>query len=173
MTVDGGEPRLYIVGFRLGPDSDGAPEVYAVCVGDDRPVSADGRIVWFTTIGLAAQAVGLDDDPRVRSLAVPSELHGMYDVALALRRLADETTDPDATIINVLNLLLDFLAATPVAWIPEIGSLLHPLADRLTFHREFGTFIDQSDSGRIAILDAVRWAVGAIVLHSRILRPAR
>ena len=68
----------------------------------ERPLTADGRILFFSCPQLAATALALD-----RSLAelgpAPEELETFCDIAEALHRVNSQNTDPDGVVLLVLD----------------------------------------------------------------------
>src|ERR1017187_6043691 len=91
--------ELILIGFRVDGGHDG-PQFYtllAVGSDDERPLTSDGRIVFFAHPGLAAQA--LAPAPSMASLAPPPDAFEPFcDIAEALFRANSQQADPDGVI---------------------------------------------------------------------------
>jgi hypothetical protein len=154
----------------VDPESTGEPDLYTLYVDADRPIVADRSIVFFADPRQASQAVKRDDEPEVRGLAAPHDVAVVYDLPLALYRLANEDIDPDAVILNCLNVLFDLVRATGIPPVAAVKDELYPLADHLTFDREYGSYLDAEPGRRGRVIDAILWCIGAVVSHSTVLR---
>jgi hypothetical protein len=163
--------QIELIGFRLDVDSEGQPDLYTLYVDADRPIVSDQSIVFFADPRQACQAVERDDDDEVRRLAPPHDLAVVYDVPLALYRLAHQSFDPDSVILNCLNVLFDLVKATGLPPVGAVKDELYPLADHLTFDREDGSYLDAAPKRRGRVIDAVLWCIGAVVSHATVLRP--
>lgn len=169
MPIPEHQEPVWLIGFRVDPDRE-QPEFYTLVIGDDeRPLLADGRIVLFTDPELATEALELADIDVHRLGPLPSEVCLVCDVAEALYLLDSQTVDPSATIINLLNTLFDMVKGVGEVMPPEFKKVLYPLADHLTFEREFGSFIDQEHITRSAATDGIYWCLGVMFAYSRVL----
>lgn len=171
MAVPKAEFQVALIGFRIAPENV-QPELYTLLLsdGEDQPVLIDGEIAMFGKPSLASKAMELAGIDDARLGPPPREPDLVCDLAETLYLIHSEDVDQSASILNVLNTLLDLVAATRIPIPPESRRILHALADHLTFAREFGEFIDQDSITRSAVKDALLWCVGAVVAKARILK---
>ena len=98
--------ELILIAFRVHAHHDG-PQFYTLlAVGSDneRPLTAEGRIVFFVRQELAAKALALD--PSMARLGPPPEaIETFCDVAEALYRVNSQQADPDGVILDCLLVL--------------------------------------------------------------------
>lgn len=160
---------LVLVGFRVDASHDG-PQVYTLlAVGGDneRPLTADGHILFFTRPQLAAKALALD-----ASLAglgpAPEELETFCDVAEALYRVNSQDADRDGVILDCLLVFDDLVRATKLHMPDRYQGILTELAARLTEGVNLGK-IFTNHSLREHVEDALLWCVGAVTVKARIL----
>lgn len=160
---------LILVGFRADASHDG-PQFYtllAVGGANERPLTADGRILFFSCPQLAATALALD-----RSLAelgpAPEELETFCDIAEALHRVNSQNTDPDGVVLDCLLVLDDLVRATKLHMPDRYQGILTELAARLTEGAQLRN-IFTSNALREHVEDALLWCVGAVTVKSRML----
>jgi len=168
-------PNLYLVGVRLNATRPG-PELYTLLLlhegsipGDDRPLTRDGAILWFSKPELAARALLLGDEPFREAQPFLDEVAIVYDIAHAISLIAHADQDDGAVIVNCLNILLDAVSATGFPLLSAHRTVLSALADHTTFSKEIGEFLNDPSHDRAAVLDAITWAVGAITSNSEML----
>src|SRR5271163_4411569 len=92
--------ELVLVGFRLDGDHDG-PQFYTLlAVGGDneRPLTAEGRLLFFTHPELGPKALALDPDLAKLGPA-PQEIETFCDIAEALHLINSQNTDPDGVVL--------------------------------------------------------------------------
>lgn len=163
-------PEVWLVGFRLDAASEGEADLYTLYVDTDRPIVSDQSIVFFADPGLAAVAMERDDDPRLGQLAAPQQVSAVYDVSTALHLLASENYDDQMEILDFLNVLFDLVKATGLPRVPQVKDTLYPLADHLTFSKEYGAYLDGVPGRRGEAIDAVLWCLGAVLSNATLLR---
>jgi hypothetical protein len=161
--------ELVLVGFRVDAAHDG-PQFYTLlAVGGDneRPLTANGRILFFTRPQLAKTALALD-----ASLAglgpAPEELETFCDVAEALYRVNSQNTDPDGVVLDCLLVLDDLVRATRLHMPDRYQGILTELAARLTEGAQLRN-IFTNNALREHVEDALLWCVGAVTVKSRFL----
>src|SRR5271167_1482552 len=161
--------ELILVGFRVDANHEG-PQFYTLlAVGgeNERPLTADGRVLFFTRPQLAAKALALD-----ASLAhlgpAPEELETFCDVAEALYRVNSQNTDPDGVVLDCLLVFDDLVRATKLHMPDRYQGILTELAARLTEGLPLGK-IFTSHSLREHVEDALLWCVGAVTAKARML----
>jgi len=165
------QPReeLILVGFRVDPRHDG-PEFYTVlAVGgnNERPLTSDGRVVFFTRPDLTAKALALDTDLS-RLGPVPEELETFCDVAEALYRVNSQNADPEGVILDCLLVFDDLVRATKLHMPDRYQGILTELAARLTEGEPLRK-IFSSNSLREHVEDALLWCIGAVTAKARMV----
>jgi hypothetical protein len=161
--------ELVLVGFRIDGQHEG-PQFYTLlAVGGDneRPIVADGRVVFFTQPDLAGKALALDNSLKGLS-PIPSEMETFCDIAEALHLVNSQETDPDGAILECLLVFDDIVRATKLHMPDRYQGLLTELAARLT-ERDSLKRIFSSPQLREHVEDALLWCVGAIAVKSHIL----
>jgi hypothetical protein len=161
--------ELVLVGFRVDARHDG-PQFYTLlAVGGDneRPLIAEGRVLFFVRPDLSAKALALD--PGMAQLGPPpGELETFCDLAEALYRVNSQNVDPDGVILDCLLVLDDLVRATQLHMPDRYQGILTELAARLT-ERTSLQRIFSSHSLREHVEDALLWCVGAVTVKARIL----
>ncbi len=165
------EPKeeLVLVGFRVDGHHDG-PQFYTLlAVGgeNERPITADGRLVFFTHLGLTAKALALD--PSMAKLGPPpTEIETFCDVAEAFYLVNSQNADLDGIVLDCLLIFDDLVRATKLHMPDRYQGLLTELAARLT-ERKLLRDIFTNPSLREHVEDALLWCVGAITVKGRLL----
>jgi hypothetical protein len=161
--------ELILIGFRVDASHDG-PQFYTLlAVGSDneRPVTSDGRIIFFVHPELAAKALALD--PSMARLGPPPEgIETFCDVAEALYRVNSQHADPDGVILDCLLVFDDLVRATKLHMPDRYQGILTELAARLTEGAPLRT-IFTNQSLREHVEDALLWCVGAVAVKARML----
>ena len=161
--------ELVLVGFRIDGQHDG-PQLYTLlAVGgeNERPIIADGRVVFFARPELAGKALKLDSSLTALG-PVPAEMETFCDVAEALHLVNAAENDPDGVVLECLLVFDDLVRATKLHMPDRYQGLLTELAARLT-ERDSLKRIFSSHELREHVEDALLWCVGAIAAKSRIL----
>jgi len=161
--------ELVMVGFRVDASHDG-PQFYTLlAVGgeSERPLTADGRILFFSRPQLAAKALALDAHLAQLGPA-PEELETFCDVAEALYRANSQNADPDGVILDCLLIFDDLVRATKLYMPDRYQGILTELAARLTEGAQLGK-IFTSHFLRERVEDALLWCVGAVTVKARML----
>ncbi len=158
-----------MVGFRVDASHDG-PQLYTLlAVGgeNERPLTANGRILFFTRPHQAKTALALD-----ASLAglgpAPEELETFCDVAEALYRVNSQNTDPDGVVLDCLLVLDDLVRATKLHMPDRYQGILTELAARLTEGAQLRNIFTNS-ALREHVEDALLWCVGAVTVKARMI----
>jgi hypothetical protein len=161
------EPVL--VGFRLDAGHDG-PQFYTVlAIGGDneRPLMADGRILFFTSPDLAAKALLLDESMAHLKLPLES-IEMLCDVAQTLYLVNSAAADPDGVILDCLHIIDDLVRATKLNMPDRYQSILTEMAEHLTKGTDLRR-IFSSESLRHHVEDGLLWSVGAVTVRARML----
>ncbi len=160
---------LYLVGFRLDPEIDGAQFYTLVALERDneRPLMADGRIVFFANSNDAKRALALGDD-AIKRLGFPSgEVEMLCDLAHALYVANSEDSDSDGALMDAIACMDDLLRAIQISVPAEYMAALSGIAERLNETPEFGSWLKQQGLDRERIEDALLWCIGAVASKSR------
>jgi|SRR5579863_3306642 len=162
--------ELIMVGFRVNGDAEG-PQFYTMlAVGGDneRPLTADGLILFFTHQNLAESTLALDSSLRHLAPA-PSEIETFCDVAEALHLVNSQDVDDDGVVLECLLMFDDLVRATRLHMPDEYQGVLTELTARLTEGRHLRDFFKKSRELRTEVEDALLWCIGAITAKSRML----
>ena len=161
--------ELALIALRLTPYHEG-PQLYTLlAVGgeNERPLVADGSILFFRTPALAESALKLD--PSMSQLGpAPTAMDSVCDIAQALYLVNSQDNDTHGVLLDCLLLLDDLVRATHLRMPERYQALLTELAARLTEGRQLKQ-IFSSFSLRGHVEDALLWCVGAVVVKMRIL----
>jgi hypothetical protein len=161
--------ELVLVGFRMDPSHDG-PQFYTLlAVGGDneRPLTADGRIVFFMRPQLAATALALDADLAQFGPA-PEELETFCDVAEALYRVNSQNADSEGVILDCLLVFDDLVRATRLHMPDRYQGILTEVAARLT-EGALLRGIFTKNTLREQVEDALLWCIGAVTAKARMI----
>ncbi len=161
--------ELILVGFRVDAGHEG-PQFYTlVAVGgeNERPITADGRVLFFTRPQLADKALALDASLS-RLGPAPEEIETFCDVAEALHRVNSQNVDPDGVILDCLLVFDDLVRATKLHMPDRYQGILTELAARLTEGAQLRN-IFTSSALREHVEDALLWCVGAVTVKARII----
>jgi hypothetical protein len=161
--------ELTLVGFRVDARHDG-PQFYtllAVGGDDERPLTSDGRVIFFVRPDLAAKALALD--PGIAQLGPPpEEIETFCDISEALYLVNSQQADPDGVILDCLLVFDDLVRATKLHMPDRYQGMLTELAARLTEGAQLRS-IFTNQSLREHVEDALLWCVGAVVVKSYML----
>ena len=134
---------------------------------DERPPTADGRLLFFARPELGAKALAMD-----ASLAhlgpAPQELETFCDVAEALHLVNSKDADPDGVVLECLLVFDDLVRTTRLHMPDRYQGLLTELAGRLTEGKQLRE-IFTSHSLREHVEDALLWCIGAITVKTRMI----
>ena len=161
--------ELILVGFRVDARHEG-PQFYTLlAVGgeNERPITADGRVIFFARPGLAAKALALDT--RMASLGpAPEEIETFCDVAEAMYLVNCQNADPDGIVLDCLLVFDDLVRATKLHMPDRYQGILTELAARLTERRQLRD-VFTSDALRAHVEDALLWCLGAITVKATMI----
>ena len=170
--LDPHHPRheeLVMIGFRVDAGHEG-PQFYTLlAVGgeNERPITADGRVLFFTRPQLAGKALALDASLS-RLGSAPEEIETFCDVAEALHRVNSQNVDPDGVILDCLLVFDDLVRATKLHMPDRYQGILTELAARLTEGAQLRN-IFSSTALREHVEDALLWCLGAVTVKARII----
>lgn len=161
--------ELALVAFRLDGDHDG-PQLYTLlAVGGDneRPLTLDGRLLFFSRPELAQKALALDQE-LAKLAPPPTDVETFCDVAEALHLVNSENADPDGVVLECLLVFDDLVRASKLHMPDRYQAILTELTARLT-ERASLQEIFTSHFLREHVEDALLWCIGAIAAKARIL----
>jgi len=161
--------ELAMAGFRIDHTHDG-PQFYTLlAVGGDneRPLTADGRIIFFARTTLVHKALAMD-----KSLAVlgnpPRDVETMCDVAQTLYLVNSQDEDPDGVVLDCLLIFDDLVRATQISMPERYQAILTELAGRLTEGQSLKK-VFTNEALRQHVEDALLWCVGAVTMKAKLL----
>ncbi len=161
--------ELALVAFRITPYHEG-PQLYTLlAVGgiNERPLTDDGSIVFFTRPDQAEAALKLDTSMAQLGPA-PNQVETMCDVAEALYLVNSQNADPHGTLLDCMLILDDLVRATRLYMPERYQGILTELTARLTEGKTLKD-IFVSQSLRDHVEDALLWCVGAVTVKAQIL----
>lgn len=163
------DTAVWLIGFRLNPDSDDADIYTAILHGEiDKPLMIDDQIIFSKQLETLAHVI--DSVPNVnQSISPLHKVDLICDVAEALYLITAEDIDTSATIINFLNILFDLVRATKLSMPANYKNILYSFADHLTFSQEFKRFLEEKKITRGEIRDAILWSIGTIMVKTKML----
>lgn len=163
--------ELALIALRVTPYHEGYQLYTLLAVGGDneRPLTADGSIVFFQDPKAAAKALELDPSMSQLGLGpIPNHLESVCDLAEALYLVNSQDTDPHGTLLDCLLLLDDLVRATRLHMPERHQSLLTELTARLTEGKQLKVIFSNA-ALRHHVEDALLWCVGAITVKARIV----
>jgi hypothetical protein len=155
--------------LRLTPYHEGLQlyTLLAVGGGNERPLSAEGSIVFFRRPEQADNALKLD--PSMSQLGqAPHEVESICDVAQSLYLVNSQDSDPSGVLLDCLLMLDDLVRATHLHMPERYQAILTELAARLTEGKQLKQIFPNA-SLRSHVEDALLWCVGALAVKARIL----
>ena len=159
---------LYLTGFRIDPDIY-EPQFYTLYVDEDGPIMSAGCPVLFSRPELAAEAYRISDCDKSEYTEVPNELYIVYDLTEAIYVIDALDEAPSSSILNCLNVILDFANCLPDELPPLYRTSIEKLADQLTFEYSFGAFLEASGISRKDIVDGIYWCFGHTLYQMKFL----
>ena len=161
--------ELVLVGFRVDASHDGPHFYTLLAVGgeNERPITADGRVLFFTRPQLATEALALDVD-LARLGPAPEQLETFCDVAEALYRVNSQNGDPEGVILDCLLVFDDLVRATKLHMPDRYQGILTELAARLTEGDQLRNILTNS-ALREQVEDGLLWCVGAVTVKARMI----
>jgi hypothetical protein len=161
--------ELALIALRATPYHEGYQLYTLLAVGGDneRPLTAEGSIVFFTDPKAAAKALVLD--ASMSSLGpAPTHLEVVCDLAECLYLVNSQDADPHGTLLDCLLILDDLVRATRLHMPERYQSLLTELTARLTEGRQLKQIFSNA-ALRHHVEDALLWCVGAVTVKARIV----
>ena len=163
------QEELAMAGFRIDPSHEG-PQFYTLlAVGgeNERPLTAEGRIIFFARTTLVHKALAMD-----KSMAVlgnpPRDVETICDVAQTLYIVNSQDEDPEGVVLDCLLIFDDLVRASQISMPERYQGILTELAARLTEGVPLKR-IFTSVALRRHVEDALLWCVGAITMKARFL----
>jgi hypothetical protein len=160
--------ELYLIGFRMDPSAEG-PQFYTLIGSEgesERPITREGRILFFRAPRLAAKALAVSDNGFRSLRAVPQELEMLCEVGEALYVANQLDADDDGWLFELIAVFDDLLRAVQLTPPPEYIEVLSQLATRLVESTEFAGYLEQRGLQRQKLEDALLWCIGAVAAKS-------
>jgi hypothetical protein len=161
-------PALYLIGFRMDAASEG-PQFYTLIGSEgesERPITRQGRILFFRAPRLAAKALAASDNGFQSLREVPHELEMLCEVGEALHVANQQASDADGWLFELIAVFDDLLRAVELTPPPEYVEVLSQVATRLVASNEFAGFLEQRGLKREKLEDALLWCIGAVAAKS-------
>ncbi len=161
--------ELALIALRVTPYHEGYQLYTLLAVGGDneRPLAANGSILFFTDPKTAAKALELD--ASMSGLGEPpTHLEVVCDLAEALYLVNSQDTDPHGTLLDCLLILDDLVRASRLHMPERYQALLTELTARLTEGKRLKDIFSNA-SLRNHVEDALLWCVGAVTVKARIV----
>ncbi len=147
------------------------PDLYMLMIfGDeDIPIIIEDKLIFINESSLASSV--LDTAPSyIREFAPPPlETTTLYNFPRMFHMVKSLDVDPDCTILNCLNLLLDFLYAFEIPLPQKTKEILYTFANHLTLNREFKSFLNESGISRGEAKEAIQWLMKQIFPRCMVL----
>src|ERR1041385_2403063 len=157
-----GRDELALIALRATPYHEGYQLYTLLAVGGDneRPLTSDGAVVFFTDPKQATNALALDS--TMSSLGpAPTHLEAVCDVAEALYLVNSQDVDPHGTLLDCLLILDDLVRATRLHMPERYQALLTELTARLAEGKQLKVIFSNAALRR-HVEDALLWCVGAV-----------
>jgi hypothetical protein len=160
---------LLLVALRATPYHENYELYTLLAVGGDneRPLTVDGSIVFFTQPDAAARALQMDTSLSHLGPA-PDHLEAVCDIAESLYLVNSQDADSHGTLLDCLLILDDLVRATRLHMPERHQALLTELTARLTEGRQLKV-IFSNPALRQHVEDALLWCVGAVTVKARII----
>lgn len=134
---------------------------------ENRPIMVDDKVLFFNEPELASAALGVAN-PDMKSFGpCPEEVAAIYNISEMLQLIETADIDETATIVDCLNIFDDLLEAVKQPLSPDYKRILYVIADHLTFHREFGTFLEEQHIDRTMLREAIKWCIETVFSRSK------
>lgn len=162
--------EFYLVGLRLDGLSE-RPDFYTFLLEHDKrlkPLSAHGRILMFTHVDLAEQALheaGIE--VQFRSIGVENTY--LIDVARTLYLLNRESADPERVIANTLDFFSRSLTHLGIGVPGLFADALIRLGEHVEHNPLYGDFMQAEPFRREKAIDALRWCLGSLISVTRFI----
>jgi hypothetical protein len=168
-SLRSGREELAMAGFRVDPTHEGPQFFTLLAVGGDneRPLVAEGRIIFFVRTTLVHKALAMD--PSLAVLGTPPRgVETICDVAQTLYLVNSQDEDPDGVVLDCLLIFDDLVRATGLSMPERYQGILTELAARLTEGQSLKK-VFSNEALRDHVEDALLWCVGAITMKARFL----
>ncbi|MFN8647613.1 MAG: hypothetical protein U0104_12665 [Gemmatimonadales bacterium] len=167
--------QLQLIGIRVSPAAL-EPEYHALVLyhevarnDKNRPMTHEGRLIFFSKPTSANNALRLGDPAFRKYAPFAGEVSYVYDIPKVVDLILRGEEDPGAQVLNLINELFDFVAATPLPMPTWARKALEDLADYATFDRDLEGFFKDDPGSRKLSADAVIWSVGAVCLSAELV----
>ena len=162
--------KLFLTGFRVDADVDN-PLFYTLWESvNGRPLDHNGYPIIFFSSDKWQEALAIS---TCQCNQLPIDTDSLsncayMDIAMAIYEigLLDETAK--VNIVDVVNLLLDFIAFLPEERVNmHYKKIMETAADYFTFNKSIEGLFQSVEFSRIELTQAIEWAVGATILYAK------
>jgi len=137
--------------------------------GQDFPIIVNDKIVFFSDLKLAGDAVSKAQDVMRTIDSLPEEIDYNYDFEDILFAIDKNNKDDGSSILNCINIFDDLLIALNIPLPQKYKKILYPIADFLTFDTRLLVALDQQNVSRKTFKEAVEWCIDSVFSNSKIL----
>lgn len=159
-----------LLSIRIDPD-DPTPVLYSLVLeGEkDRPLMADGKIVFFTDAKRAESILASYGSELFADEVAVEEPFFKIDLACALYLVNTEGFDDGAYVLNTVNTLWDLVRAIPMKMPDYHKEAFKKYVAFGTLQRDLSVHFEGSASSIKQLMDAILWCVGAVVVFSKVI----
>jgi len=152
-----------LVSVRISPQRNN-PEFFCLLNEGERdtPLMRDGRVIFFADRTRARQVLRVHASSVVVDEIDVETPFVCLDIANTLYVLGLNCVDDQGTVVDTLNLILDFLPHCPLELSNARCVLLKNLADHFTFSRDPKTFFEQQPNQQSEAIETVLLSLGLI-----------
>jgi hypothetical protein len=162
----------YAIGFAF---TDGGPVYYSYVGmnGDSIPFAREGRFVFATDPAVVAKEVSRQVAPAQNSGAKKGQSEpvraSLFDIPSVLHMIVFEDIDPDGDILDALNMLNDYVVASPFDYPEGFWEPVEAFTDYLAQDTYYGGYFATRHEDRKLIVDTALWSVGAILANAEVI----
>jgi hypothetical protein len=157
---------VYLVGFRLDPRAEGAQFYTLVSLEGDseRPITREGRILFFHNPQDAARALALAGPEFPRLSQPQAEVEMLCDLAHTLYVVHSLDEDEEGVLFDTIACLDDLLHAIEISVPAQYGKILAGLSRALDKGPKFAEWLTIQEIPRESVEDALLWCIGAVAV---------
>lgn len=137
---------------------------------EDWVLTRNGRILLFRDPARARSLIESDGAQWACDEIDVDQPFFWCDLGRAMQLLRAGGVDEQACVLDAVNALLDLVLATGIEMPAAHRAALRSIADYCTFEKDLAKYFDEAgDFPAEAIIEAVIWSVGAVVLKSTVV----
>jgi len=164
------ENSIFLVGFRIDTDV-AVPQFYILWESDNgRPLDHNGYPILFFSPDKYREALAISTCQCNRLPIDPDSLNkcDYMDIAMTIYEIGAFKKTTNVNIVDVLNILLDFVAFLPDGRVNMYyKKIMETAANYFTFSGNIEGLFQTVDFSRDDLVQAIEWSVGATVLYAK------